>query len=148
MIIKQLDYLQMVTTMAAGIVRLAGNRKGVSYNKMMYMKKTIFQIAIIIVLISFVFTVYADEKSDVLKKLGQKTTVQMIDVYLRDVIAFLREKYELNIVFDQAYAETIINIELHDVSLGTIIKYILPKPLDFAVGDEGVIQIAEKNSIR
>lgn len=86
-----------------------------------------------------------NRERDVLSKLSEKMSIEFINTPLRDIMIFFQYKTKLNFVLDEDYADTIVNIKLNDVSVSTILKYILPKELDLVINDDGVVQITNKD---
>jgi tetratricopeptide (TPR) repeat protein len=69
---------------------------------------------------------------------NKKIAIEFIDTPLHDVVVFLQEKTKVNFVLDKNAAVTNVNVKLNDVSVSTVLDYILPEGLDYVVKDNVV----------
>jgi type II secretory pathway component GspD/PulD (secretin) len=63
----------------------------------------------------------------------KKLSIEFIDTPLSDVVVFLQEKAGVNFVLDKNAAATNVNIRLNDVTVSTVLNYIIPEGLDYVV---------------
>ncbi len=81
-------------------------------------------------------------------KMGKKLSIEFINTSLRDVIAFLQEKTQMNFFLDDNAQDININIKLSDVPLSVILKYLLPKGTGYLVKDNVVYISKESLELR
>ena len=85
---------------------------------------------------------------DMQAKMGEKLSIEFINTPLRDVIAFLQEKSQMNFFLDDNAQDIDINIKLNDVPLSVILEYLLPKGTGYLVKDNVVYISKESLELR
>ena len=64
---------------------------------------------------------------------------EFLDTSLRDVVIFIREKTNINMIIDSEAGNVPITLKLKDVPFRTALKYILPKGYEYVI--EGILFI-------
>src|SRR3989339_253627 len=65
---------------------------------------------------------------------------EFLDTPLRDIVVFVREKTNINIIIDSEAGNAPVTLKLKDVPLRTALKYILPKGHEYVI-EEDIIHI-------
>lgn len=60
-------------------------------------------------------------------------SIEFLDTQLKDVVIFIREKTNINMIIDADAGSAPVTLKLKDVSLRTALKYILPKGYEYVV---------------
>jgi len=60
-------------------------------------------------------------------------SIEFLDTQLKDVVVFIREKTNINMIIDADAGSAPVTLKLKDVSLRTALKYILPKGYEYVV---------------
>lgn len=85
---------------------------------------------------------------DIEDALNTIISFEFYDVSLRDVIAFLREKTNINLITAKDLPETTVILKLNNVTIRTALKYILPEGVSYDVKDDIVYISNEKLELR
>ncbi len=60
-------------------------------------------------------------------------SIEFLDTQLKDVVVFIREKTNINMIIDADAGSAPVTLKLKDVSLRTALRYILPKGYEYVV---------------
>lgn len=73
---------------------------------------------------------------------------EFLDTPLRDVIIFIREKTNVNMIIDPEAGNASISLKLKDVPLRTALKYILPKGYEYVIEGDIIHVYKQKMELR
>lgn len=73
---------------------------------------------------------------------------EFLDIPLRDVVVFLREKTNVNMIIDAEARDAPITLKLKDVPLRTALKYILPKGYEYVIEGDIIHIYKQKMELR
>ncbi|MGR3218732.1 MAG: type II secretion system protein GspD [Candidatus Anammoxibacter sp.] len=79
---------------------------------------------------------------DIKDALNLIISFEFYEVPLLDVLAFIREKTNVNIVTGKDLSETLITLKLNNVTIETALTYILPDGVSYSVEDNSIIYIS------
>lgn len=73
---------------------------------------------------------------------------EFLDTPLRDVIIFIREKTNVNMIIDPEAGNVSVSLKLKDVPLRTALKYILPKGYEYVIEGDIIHVYRQKMELR
>ncbi|MDR4507814.1 MAG: hypothetical protein MRJ65_06190 [Candidatus Brocadiaceae bacterium] len=68
---------------------------------------------------------------------------EFIDTPLTDVVTFIREKTDVNMIFDPEADDRSVTLKLKEVTVRTALKYILPKEYEYVI-EENIIHVYQQ----
>lgn len=73
---------------------------------------------------------------------------EFLDIPLRDVVVFLREKTNINMIIDAEARDASITLKLKDIPLRTALRYILPKGYEYVIEGDIIHIYRQKMELR
>ncbi len=73
---------------------------------------------------------------------------EFLDIPLRDVVVFLREKTNVNMIIDAEARDAPITLKLKDIPLRTALRYILPKGYEYVIEGDIIHIYRQKMELR
>lgn len=73
---------------------------------------------------------------------------EFLDIPLRDVVVFLREKTNVNMIIDAEARDAPVTLKLKDVPLRTALRYILPKGYEYVIEGDIIHIYRQKMELR
>lgn len=73
---------------------------------------------------------------------------EFLDTPLRDVVAFIREKTNINMIIDPEAGNVSVSLKLKDVPLRTALKYLLPKGHEYVIEGDIIHVYKQKMEMR